>query len=391
MAMNATLRTLMPLPRASYLGRSALPKLAEARQAAEYGRDLRLHAVDASAWNNLLTEFDDVSFDQCAPFAAGRWGDERLSYLVVRRGSDPIGGACVVRFAIPLLPGGVAVVKHGPIWRRKGREPNPGDYRAIVSELIAEYGQRLGHGLVVVPRPHPTVLPLEAGILTELGFVVRRPSADPNRFLVDASLDEATQQQSLGQKWRYNLRNAVKNGVEVSEATNAEGFRLFAGLHSAMVSRKRFADRDPVHTIPDMISGLPDALRPRIFMAYHRRAAVAGAVVGVHADTAYYLFGATNEQALSLNAGYALHWSILCWLRSQSARWYDLGGEAGDHGLRQFKKGLVGKRGAIVNMPGEFEYAGGVGAQFSLELVMAIRAMRRSSWPFSWPSLRLDK
>jgi hypothetical protein len=42
-------------------------------------------------------------------------------------------------------------------------------------------------------------------------------------------------------------------------------------------------------------------------------------------------------------------------------------------------------------MPGEFEYAGGVGAQFSLELVMAIRAMRRSSWPFSWPSLRLDK
>ena len=29
-------------------------------------------------------------------------------------------------------------------------------------------------------------------------------------------------------------------------------------------------------------------------------------------------------------------------------RWYDLGGEVGDEGLRRFKKGLVGKRGAVV-------------------------------------------
>ena len=144
------------------------------------------------------------------------------------------------------------------------------------------------------------------------------------------------------------------------------------------VARKKFADRDPVDLIPAMMSELPGRLRPRVFLARHQGEPVAGAVIGVHGDTAYYLFGASNENALALNAGYALHWAIVSGLRTESAQWYDLGGEAGEHGLRQFKKGLVGKRGAVVAVKGEYEYAHGFGAKFSVNAIMTVRRLRRA-------------
>jgi len=43
------------------------------------------------------------------------------------------------------------------------------------------------------------------------------------------------------------------------------------------------------------------------------------------------------------------------WLADKGVRWYDLGGEVLEPGLRQFKKGLVGKSGVVVAMPGEFD------------------------------------
>lgn len=338
--------------------------------------------VDASTWNAMLNDFDDVSFEQCATFAAGLWGKERTSHLAVFRDGELIGGACVVTFALPVAPSGISYIKHGPIWRRSHCLPAVENYHAVLSALIAEYGERRGQGIVIVPRPNPAAAGVEQKILDEHGFSVRRSGTDPNRFLVNVTLDEKAQLQSIGQKWRYNLRAAIKNGVEVVEATDEQGIADFASLHAAMVARKKFADRDPIDLIPAMIADLPARLRPRIFLARHRGQAVAGAVVGVHGDTAYYLFGASNESALSLNAGYALHWSIVAWLRTEAAYWYDLGGEAGEQGLRQFKKGLVGKRGAIVVMNGEYEYARGLSAQFSVNAIMAVRRLRRvlSGW-----------
>jgi lipid II:glycine glycyltransferase (peptidoglycan interpeptide bridge formation enzyme) len=101
---------------------------------------------------------------------------------------------------------------------------------------------------------------------------------------------------------------------------------------------------------------LPGPMRPQVAMARHDGMPVAGAVIGLLGDTAYYVFGATSEAALPLKAGYALQWWIVNWLTGKGVHWYDLGGKAMDPGLRQFKKGLVGKCGAILPMQSEFDY-----------------------------------
>jgi lipid II:glycine glycyltransferase (peptidoglycan interpeptide bridge formation enzyme) len=89
------------------------------------------------------------------------------------------------------------------------------------------------------------------------------------------------------------------------------------------------------------------------------------------------LFGASNDDALPLKAGYALQWSIILGLRGTSARWYDLGGEAGEPGLSQFKRGLVGRHGVVISAAGEYEYLPTWRAQLASGIVMGLREVRR--------------
>jgi lipid II:glycine glycyltransferase (peptidoglycan interpeptide bridge formation enzyme) len=86
--------------------------------------------------------------------------------------------------------------------------------------------------------------------------------------------------------------------------------------------------------------------------ASHQGEVVAGAVVIVAGDVGYYLYGASADAALSLRAGYALHWRIAGWLAERGVCWYDLGDGFG--GLRQFKQGFVGKSGVVLTT-GEFD------------------------------------
>lgn len=96
------------------------------------------------------------------------------------------------------------------------------------------------------------------------------------------------------------------------------------------------------------------------FFVRHGADTVAGAAILTAGQTATYLYGATTDCALPLRAGYFLHWNIVRWLKRHTrARWYDLGGCDGFHGLHQFKKGLVGNAGVIAPMPPWANYASG--------------------------------
>jgi hypothetical protein len=100
------------------------------------------------------------------------------------------------------------------------------------------------------------------------------------------------------------------------------------------------------------------ALRPELFFVRHKGELVAGAIIFKAGDMAVYLYGATNDQALPLRAGYFLHWHIIRWLRDNTeASWYDLGGTEGNQGLHQFKKGMVGEAGFIAPVPPVANYS----------------------------------
>lgn len=339
--------------------------------------ECKVDTVAAPEWDRVASQFDDLSYDQIACYSAGQWGD-RTSHLLLRRHGEVVAGA---RLAIIKLPGirrGLAFLRFGPFWRRHGQPPDIRIYRAALGALVQEYCFRRGHCLTVIPRPNPEFYAQESRVLAEFGFGVRRPCPNTNRYLVDLSLDEETQMRSLDQKWRYNLRRATANDFEIRLGESEDDIRTFQSLHAGMVTRKGFYNADMVHLLPALSAQLPEGARPRIVLAFYQGRAVVGAAIAILGDTAYYVFGGSDDASLSLKGGYALQWWIVRWLSQQNVRWYDLGGEAGDPGLRQFKKGLVGKCGAIVTTKGEHDYWSQPSARIMGAAIYAVRALRRS-------------
>jgi hypothetical protein len=278
----------------------------------------------------------------------------------------------------PVLRAGLAYVKFGPLWRPLGKTGDPQNLKLVLDALVDEYCRRRGHRLTVLPRPSPDHNDIENQVLLEAGYRPRAPSIDPLRYFVDVGLDPDRQMKSLGQKWRYNLKKALQTGVTVGVTDLDGGVEAFAAMHREMVARKGFADRDAVEErLHGMAASLPSALRPVVVFAGRNERKLAGAVVGRAGDVSAYLFGASRDEGLQLNAGYALQWWIVNWLREQGARWYDLGGGALEPRLEQFKRGLVGKAGRLHPMPREYDFWTGVSGRFAGELVYRVRDAQR--------------
>jgi GNAT acetyltransferase-like protein len=334
--------------------------------------------VATGEWDRIVGDFADGSYEQTACYADARWGSSRTSHLLLRRAGVPVAGARVVMLGLRGLPSGLAYVKFGPFWRRRDADPEPPLYRLVLSALVDEYCGRRGHCLTILPRSTPDFYAEECQALDELGFAVRRPMVDPRRYLVDLRIGDA-RLEALDQKWRYNLRLALRADIDCRLADGDAGFAMFGAMHAAMVGRKRYRDTDRLDVLPELTRRVQPSMRPHVVVASHDGVPVAGAVVAVCGDTAFYLFGASTDAALPLRAGYALHWWIVSWAADRGARWYDLGGEAMSEGLRQFKKGLVGKRGAVLTMRGEFDRWTSRRGRLVADCIYALRDLGRTT------------
>jgi hypothetical protein len=339
--------------------------------------------LSPDVWNRLIGEFVDASYEQTACLLDDRWGANRVSHLVVRRKDVVIGGARLLLLKPPVLRGGLAQAKFAPFWRRHDRPADPAAYRSVVTALIEEYCVHRGCYLSIIPRPHPTYYAVEIAILSELGFMVRHASADENRYFVDLSLGGDALMRSLDQKWRYKLRQALANDIEIRFGHEEACVAAFSCMHTAMLARKRLHSDDAVHLLPEFSAQLPAMMRPRTVLALHGGIPVAGAVIAICGDVAVYLFGASTDRALPLKAGFALQWSAVRRLAEQGVRWYDLGGGNRDPGLRQFKKGLVGRAGTVLPLCGEFARWRGLGGRIVADALhlarnaqLAARALR---------------
>ncbi len=328
-------------------------------------------------WDDLIAGFDDVSYDQTAAFSNRRWGAERISQLVLVQGDDVVAGARIAILTQPGFAKGLAYLRAGPFWRRRGVAPDARLYRAAIEAIRAEYCVRRGHHLVVTPRFHPEFSPLEARMLRAEGFRTLRRSADPSRYFVNLRIDRERQMDSLDQGWRRNLRKSLSHDLDITIGDSPADMARFIGLNTSLKRRKRFHDQGHALLLPELSRNLPPALRPQVALAYHRGQPVVGAAVLLAGDTAQYLFGGSDDAMLKLNAGYALQWWLIECLSKRGHQWYDLGGESLSEGLRQFKRGLVGREGRVVEANVDFEHSGSRTGRMIAEIVFGARAAKR--------------
>lgn len=311
------------------------------------------------AWDKLTSGFADMCLEQTAAFAGTRFGaSHSLGLILHETGSNnPIAMALAVVVKLPVIGLGLAYVKFGPLWRRNDTPAEPEVLSFALAALKHELATKRGLLLRVLPPADPDHGNEWSDALAKNGFCFHATLPDPERYLVNLTLSEEEQLASLGSKWRANLSKVPAGQIDIRETDLKSGLPVFISLYRKMVERKQFDDRHGVEDLPTIADVAGEALGMRLFVASHDGEPVVGSIVIGAGERVSVPFSATGDKALELRAGYALRWEIIKRLRGTKARWLDLGGAEGDQGLRHYKLGNVGKRGAVASIPGEFDFA----------------------------------
>jgi hypothetical protein len=318
---------------------------------------LSAEIVSPADWDAIIAGFDEVCQEQLYTFATTRWPTVRQEPMIFRVGGEIVGGSLMMIQPFPLGLGALAVAKWGPMLA-ESKHPRAAEiYRGMIDALVEEYANRRRLMLSVLPRAALTTENADYEHLMARGFAPGAELLFPNRYIVNLRLSDAEQRKSLLQKWRYHLGKSEKAGLSFEVGT-PDRLAEFAALYERMLDRKKFPDHSAYETVPALMALDNERLRPELFFVRHDGEVIAGAIIFKAGDRAVYLYGATNDKALPLRAGYFMHWNIIRWLRDNTpALWYDLGGTDGFHGLHQFKKGMAGEAGVISPVPPVANYA----------------------------------
>ena len=331
--------------------------LAHASRSAGVRSALRTEIVSAALWDRTIAGFDEVCQEQLHTFAKTRWPSVEHEPVLFWRGSEVVGGSLMMIQPLPMRLSALAVAKWGPMLARADHPDRLDIYAQMIDALVETYADRRRLMLSVLPRASLSPFNAEYDHLTHRGFARGSELGFPNRYIVNLRLSDDEQRKSFEQKWRYHLRKSEREDL-VFEHGPASRLPEFAALYEKMLDRKKFADHSAYETVPALMAMSNEVLRPELFFVRHQGEVIAGAIIFKAGDRAVYLYGATTDRALPLRAGYFMHWHIIRWLRDNTpARWYDLGGTDGFHGLHQFKKGMVGEAGVIQPVPPVANYA----------------------------------
>jgi lipid II:glycine glycyltransferase (peptidoglycan interpeptide bridge formation enzyme) len=164
-------------------------------------------------------------------------------------------------------------------------------------------------------------------LLTALGFRPSPHTVQPRRTLVlDLAGSEADLLARMKSKTRYNIGLAAKKDVVVQPSANLDAF---IELMRTTGERDRFG----IHA-PDYYRQVYAHFQPRrqcqLFLAEYGGEALAGVMVFVLGQRAWYLYGASSNRERNRMAPYAAQWAAIRWAKAQGALTYDLWGVPDD-------------------------------------------------------------
>jgi lipid II:glycine glycyltransferase (peptidoglycan interpeptide bridge formation enzyme) len=241
---------------------------------------------------------------------------------------------------------GMAYLRWGPLWERRGRPLDSEVSTIMARALEEEYVGKRRLLLRILPNAFARSPRAEA-IQSAFSRFTREPLTAENTyrtFVLDLShsLDEL--RKNLDPKWRNKLSGAEKNNLKVVAGNGREEYQTFCQLYYQMRKRKTFETTVDVEEFRRIQEDLAEPHRMQILICEDRGIPVAGLVASAMGDSAAYLLGATSDAGLNTKGAYLLQWTMIRWLKENGIRWYDLGGidPEGNPGVFSFKRGLSG-------------------------------------------------
>jgi lipid II:glycine glycyltransferase (peptidoglycan interpeptide bridge formation enzyme) len=343
------------------------------------GYTSEVDGLDASAWDNIVLSFADGNIYQTWAYEAQRSGTKAMSHLVLRKDGDIVAAAQMRIVKLPMLPLGVAYARWGPMWRRHGSKDDPRHLQVALACLRAEFAQRRRLALRILPLAFEHQRDVVEPLLVSEQFE-RLVDEGAQRTLLlplDPPLDAL--RRNLDQKWRNCLNKAEKNGLELRAGDDDAIFGEFVRVYRQMHERKAFDETSSVDEFRALQAQLPEGARLRVSLALRDGQSVAGMVCSVIGDTGIYLYGATGDAGMGTNASYLVQWDAITWLKSRSARWYNLHGinPEVNPGTYRFKAGLAGRTGVDMRYLGTYQTTASPFARAIIRAASSARSLLR--------------
>lgn len=294
----------------------------------------------------MLGLFDDANIYQTAAYGEVHWGEKNLSRIVLRRDGEVVGIA-QLRIVRPTpLKFGMAYLRWGPLWERRGIPLDPEAPGRMARAIEEEYVRRRKLLLRILPNAFAGS-PRESTMRAAFSGFAAEPLNAENTyrtFALDLRPSLSDLRKNFDRSWRNKLSGAEKNDLNVVEGSGYAEYRIFQSMYDQMRKRKAFETTVDVEEFGRMQAVLPPCQGMRVLICEDKGIPVAGLVVSAIGDSAIYLLGATSDDGLKSKGAYLLHWTMIQRLKGSGIRWYDLGGvdPVGNPGVYSFKKGFSG-------------------------------------------------
>jgi hypothetical protein len=310
------------------------------------GWQVEVDRATPAEWSQTLDLFDDANLYQTWSYGGVRWGGINLSHLVLKRGGEVLGMAQLRIVRPTRFKFGMAYLRWGPLFQRRGRPPDPEVAMHMARSLEEEYVGKRKLFLRVLPNAF-VGSPRAAVIQSAFSTFTPEPLVADNTgrtLVVDLAPALEELRKGLDKKWRNQLTSSEKKGLRVIAGTGSEEFRTFCLIYNQMRRRKTFETTVDIEEFARIQEDLPESQRMRILLCQDNGVPVAGLVASTVGGSAIYLLGATSDGGLNSKGAYLLQWTLIKWLKENGFRWYDLGGIDPERnpGVYHFKKGMSG-------------------------------------------------
>jgi lipid II:glycine glycyltransferase (peptidoglycan interpeptide bridge formation enzyme) len=168
-------------------------------------------------------------------------------------------------------------------------------------------------------------------------------------IILDLAPDEQVLLAQMKEKWRYNVRLAMRKGVTIRVASSPDDVRAWYALYQKTSERDQFG----IHVLDYYLQVwelLVTTGKMRLLLAEADGVLLAGIFVSLFAGQACYVYGASSNEQRQLMPNYLLQWEAIRWAKQQGARLYDFGGipDTDDEdeamaGVYRFKRGWGGR------------------------------------------------
>jgi len=310
------------------------------------GWQVEVDRATHAEWSNLLDLFDDANIYQTSAYGVVRWGEKNLSRLVLKRDGEVVGIAQIRVIRPTPLKFGMAYLRWGPLWVRRGKPLDPEVPMHMARAIEDEYVRKRKLFLRILPNAFAGSSRAEVFQSAFSKFTRELPDAENTyrTFVLDLTPTLEELRSGLDKKWRHQLTRSEKNNLTVISGHGSEEYRTFCEIYSEMRKRKAFGTTVDADEFGRIQEALPESQRMRVLICEERRVPVAGLVASAIGDSAIYLLGATSDNGLNSKGAYILQWNLICWLKERGFKSYDLGGidPEANPGVYHFKRGFSG-------------------------------------------------